>query len=341
MNTVTRENASMKQLSYTVRFLTPAFLGNAEQNGQWRTPPFKALLRQWWRVAYAAEKQFKVDITAMRREEGLLFGHAWLEDDKDKQGQKVAARKSAIRLRLNALEQQTAWTTGSQQGIAPLSDGLSTSYAWFGLIQRGNGLPNRTGIKSEVVAEAVRQLVLAFPDELQPRMEETIALIHAFGLLGSRSRGGWGALNVEGAKALQTNDMQRYARDIDACLQDDWAMSLASDKKGLCVWESKNTFDSWDKAMTFIAGERKAVRTALKNGKDLRPALGFASPGRMPSPLRWKAIASQPGKLTVRVFALPHCIPDEGGKRLSLQDLQSAWRTVSSTLDNSSLQRLN
>ncbi len=38
---------------YTVRFLTPAFLGDAEQNGRWRTPPFKAQLRQWWRVAYA------------------------------------------------------------------------------------------------------------------------------------------------------------------------------------------------------------------------------------------------------------------------------------------------
>jgi hypothetical protein len=38
-------------LTYRVSFTTPAFLGDAEQNGQWRTPPFKALLRQWWRVA--------------------------------------------------------------------------------------------------------------------------------------------------------------------------------------------------------------------------------------------------------------------------------------------------
>ena len=27
----------MKKLEYEVRFLTPAFLGNADQNGQWRT----------------------------------------------------------------------------------------------------------------------------------------------------------------------------------------------------------------------------------------------------------------------------------------------------------------
>ncbi len=45
----------MQKLTYEVRFTTPAFLGNAEQKGQWRTPPFKALLRQWWRVAYGEE----------------------------------------------------------------------------------------------------------------------------------------------------------------------------------------------------------------------------------------------------------------------------------------------
>ena len=59
----------MKKLEYEMRFLTPAFLGNAEQSAQWRTPPIKALLRQWWRVVWAAENGFSNDIAAMRREE--------------------------------------------------------------------------------------------------------------------------------------------------------------------------------------------------------------------------------------------------------------------------------
>ena len=37
----------MHLCSYQLRFQTPAFLGNAQQQGQWRTPPLKALLRQW------------------------------------------------------------------------------------------------------------------------------------------------------------------------------------------------------------------------------------------------------------------------------------------------------
>lgn len=47
----------MQRLIFTVRFITPAFLGDSEQDGRWRTPPFKALLRQWWRVAYGGTGQ--------------------------------------------------------------------------------------------------------------------------------------------------------------------------------------------------------------------------------------------------------------------------------------------
>ena len=37
-------------LTLSLRMVTPAFLGDADQRGEWRTPPFKTLVRQWWRV---------------------------------------------------------------------------------------------------------------------------------------------------------------------------------------------------------------------------------------------------------------------------------------------------
>ena len=83
----------MKQLHYRVRFVTPAFLGNAEQDGQWRTPPFKALLRQWWRVAFAADLGGVASIAHLRAAEGDLFGVA-ADGDGD-------SRKSRIRIRLS------------------------------------------------------------------------------------------------------------------------------------------------------------------------------------------------------------------------------------------------
>jgi CRISPR-associated protein Cmr1 len=33
----------MIKKEFTVRFNTPAFLGDAEQTGAWRTPPFKSI----------------------------------------------------------------------------------------------------------------------------------------------------------------------------------------------------------------------------------------------------------------------------------------------------------
>ena len=80
----------MKTLEYTVRFNTPAFLGNAEQSGQWRTPPFKALLRQWWRVAVAEQQNFSVN--ALRKYEAEIFGVA--ADGSE-------SHKSQVRIRLD------------------------------------------------------------------------------------------------------------------------------------------------------------------------------------------------------------------------------------------------
>ena len=50
-----KERTPMETRRYTLRFLTPAFLGGADQSGQWRTPPIKHLLRERWRVAWAAQ----------------------------------------------------------------------------------------------------------------------------------------------------------------------------------------------------------------------------------------------------------------------------------------------
>lgn len=325
----------MKTLEYTLRFVTPAFLGDAEQVGAWRTPPIKSLLRQWWRVAYAAEASFDVKVDTMRIAEGRLFGHAGAAGDTDDDGASVNARRSAVRIRLMEPDNALAWAKGTQRGVSPLDTGLPTSYACFGLIERGKGLPDRSGLRTSGT-EAERQLALAVPDEHAPAIQEAIDLMHAFGVLGSRSRGGWGALHILQARNLAAAEMCRYARPLATCLQDDWAMSLATDGKGLLCWESNRTFSTWDDAMKFVAIKRKQVRTALK--KDLRPALGFAGSNgqRMPSPLRWKVMAPKPRELVVRAFALPHAIPDSAGGRLSSNDLQSAWNLACRTMDEQS-----
>ena len=67
---------TMRELTYQVSFNTPAFLGNAEQQAQWRTPPFKAMLRQWWRVVKAPDVGY--DHRELLKLENALFGSAVL-----------------------------------------------------------------------------------------------------------------------------------------------------------------------------------------------------------------------------------------------------------------------
>ena len=59
----------MKTYRYRLSFTTPAFLGNASQQAQWRTPPVKALLRQWGAMA---ELGFSLD--RRRQRESQILG---------------------------------------------------------------------------------------------------------------------------------------------------------------------------------------------------------------------------------------------------------------------------
>ncbi|MBZ0156063.1 MAG: hypothetical protein K8I29_07585 [Alphaproteobacteria bacterium] len=330
----------MKKLKYEVRFVTPAFLGNATQAAQWRTPPFKALLRQWWRVAYAADHGFSVDVAAMRREEGLLFGHARLDDDCDERGKKVSVRKSLVRIRLDIEGDYSdeVWARGTQRGVAPLRTDISTSYAWFGLARRGAGQPDRTGIRSGK-EEGERVLLISLPDQYVSRIENIMRLIDALGQLGSRSRGGWGSFQLVDIHRLTAPEMTRYAQPIQKCLVQEWPMSLGTDLKGLCLWESRSTFPTWDRAMRILATERRNIRTSLKaiNGLDLRRALGFAGEGRLASPLRWKVYERETNELAIRAFAMPNRLPANNDKSLSGDKLLQAWTKVCEALDSSNL----
>lgn len=90
------------ELSYRIGFNTPAFLGDAQQQAQWRAPPFKALLRQWWRVVKAPQASF--DHRELLRHENALFGSA---------GSDGEGGRSKVLLRLSA------WETSAQASLPP------------------------------------------------------------------------------------------------------------------------------------------------------------------------------------------------------------------------------
>jgi CRISPR-associated protein Cmr1 len=271
----------MIERRYTVRFLTPAFLGDVEQNGRWRTPPFKHLLREWWRVAYAAEKNFKVNLEEMRREEGLLFGHAWLDDDRDERGQKVAGRKSLVRIRLDRWDEgdlkRSQWPgdvfvthpeVKNREGrLVPVGNAL---YMGFGPLTYDNQR-RATTLKANAaiqVGEAA-ELSIAVPDEHALRIRHALRLVHLYGTLGGRSRNGWGSYVLlplplgegrgEGTALSDTVPLRNW-RD---CLALDWPHAIGKDDDGALIWQTAPHAD-WKALMRTLAIVKIGLRTQFK-----------------------------------------------------------------------------
>jgi len=270
----------VKQL-YTVSFVTPAFLGDAEQNGAWRTPPFKALLRQWWRVVAAKE-----NIQELRKAEGELFGNAADND----------FCKSQVRLRLDS------WNKGELNQLPAVPElvchkevelsGLpahikphyyctehkanhkvaASLYLGFGPVGTKSIRKAITPESNKKAIDQENQLLLAVPNKQNECFEEIMQLIQWFGTIGGRSRNGWGSMLLEGGelKGLEmlnqsTSLLKRLAKPLEDCLDLDWPHAFGKDDdQRLLIWTSKQPHNTWREAMVELAKIKIAFRTTFK-----------------------------------------------------------------------------
>ena len=291
----------MQWMTYQISFLTPAFLGNADQSGQWRTPPFKALLRQWWRVVWAERHEFQIDVAAMRRDEGRLFGNAWLDGDFRKD-----FRKSAVRLRLNTWNVGRAtgerWRFGHDDRASHASRGpdprrttrrgtggntairhpevgregrsidplLYLGYGPLVFRREGTVLKNNAAIQAGETAE----LSIAAPSAETDDLRAALALMNAYGTVGGRSRNGWGSLAVESLDDASAPDMgradpptgdgdadHRFVRPWRDALALDWPHAIGRDGAGPLVWQTAESYTDWKALMRDLAILKIGLRT--------------------------------------------------------------------------------
>lgn len=349
----------MIQYEYQVRFNTPAFLGNSDQAGQWRTPPFKALLRQWWRVVSAPTHQY--DHAALRKSEGDLFGNAWLNDPRGR----AQFRRSRVSLRLDhwnigRLGSQ-AWPEGPMESVTTTADGKGSVradvYLGFGPV-----LPpsKKEGRKSVTIRQAIAPddaAVFRVMAEESQELTDSLQLMAWFGTLGSRSRNGWGsfALNALDASpkltALPTPGhrlLGETSREWQKCLELDWPHALGTESGTPLIWLTQ-PYKNWRAVMGALANIKVDIRRVAKTfiGPDHIGGihlLGYPAGGhwelpvfkkgrpsrdeeeaRLASQLRFKVCAVPEGLVGI-VFQVPHGFPGALYRRLRTD--QQDWVTT-------------
>lgn len=336
---------------FRLRFLAPAFLGDAEQSGQWRTPPMKSLLRQFWRMAWAAENGCRV--AEMRKAEHALFGAA-----ADGTG-----NRSALRLRLSD------WSAGQLREWRPIGGALKhpeVPHPVAADIYLGYGpLPlkeSRAAIDPGACAElrlALAPGVGRLDDEANAwrQIDTALAMMNLYGTLGGRSRNGWGSFELEPLGETQLAAGVPLTMPWKKALEQDWPTAIGSDESGPLVWATE-PFPDWQQAMKRLAAIKIALRTSFpfESGDrslaaDERHWLAYpvtrhnvkpwGNDARLPNTLRFKLRqdGGDPTKLRGVVFHVP-CAPPARPFKPELHTLIDVWDKAHAQLAQQGLRRV-
>ncbi len=352
----------MQKLNCKVTFNLPGFIGDAEQKSAWRTPPFKALLQNWWRVAVAAEHQYQHK--QIRESEGRLFGHAWLKDNK---GESWAMRsRFKIRLERSTPGQLSTWNMDDikikhAEVKFPVGAHL---YLGYGPLEYKKGSKKPVLKKGRAIKDnETNHLSLIFPTSGQQQIQNTLQLAHWFGALGGRSRNGWGSVAFahDSLQSYQTllngeAELSRFSRSLTDCLQLEWPHAIGTDNKGVLIWKTEAKI-SWMAVMRDLAEIKIGFRTALSVTKPFDERHILAMPithhnpkgmnnERVSNQLRFKVIQHNK-QFYGLVFHLPCKFPSDLDKKMihpnarNLLDNQlGIWQKVHLYLDqNGKLKR--
>lgn len=337
----------MIQYQYTLCFHAPAFLGNAEQSGQWRTPPFKAQLRQWWRVAYAASKRFSIDTEAMRQAEGMLFGNAWLKDN---------FSKSLVRIRLEKWDsgRLKSWDGLEQAKIDhPEAERSGRkvgphAYLAYGPLDGRGGTQFQKKGNAAIQAGEQTTLSLACPEEHAMQITQALSLMDLFGTAGGRSRNGWGSYSLTPAGDAPALSAPLTVRPWRDALKLDWPHVVGSDEQGALIWQT-GPFVDWMALLRQLAiikiGLRRQFRFphAQPDG-EIHDRHWLSYPvtthkvrawdknnARLPNSLRFKVRPTGDGQVVGVIFHMP-CLPPPAFSP-DARAIEAVWRKVHAFLD--------
>jgi len=290
------------------------FLGNAEQEAEWRGEPFKALLRYWWRVTQPNLPRLEDGGNhELLQKESALFGFAG-----EMSG--ISAAKSLVTIMVTSdasqIKAPRPLTNKPLEHIdhpeVSFNEGRIDPLVYMG----GMGLIDartRQVKHSFFPDQSTFELTINYPSDEEDRLLPLIALIQAFGAIGSRCRNGWGSFQVldgglhpDKAQELLTGitcDWKKgFDKDYPNCLGRDGARPL--------VWKTE-VDDTWGLTMRDLAQAYAWLRAGnsaerlpgLNPDRDKDPAerhlLGFPLTHHLATNPKWKGWGKEIGRAHV------------------------------------------
>ncbi|MBN2299297.1 MAG: type III-B CRISPR module RAMP protein Cmr1 [Deltaproteobacteria bacterium] len=325
-----------ERMEFDVEVVTPMFLGGADQNAELRSPPFKAMLRQCWRIVNGGKYK---TVSSLLEEESKLFGSA-TEKDSGKSRVKIIVEGDVKPQGENSEVQYrgTVFHPEVQQGRKV----SALLYLGYGPIEWAGG---KVKYKfNHFVPGDNFKLTIIFSEENKNELLKVLSLFRHIGTIGSRSRNGWGSFNLisKGAEFINLENLYENRVSGDP-YQVDYAHTLGRDVQGPLIWHTKDNKRSWEEIMHQLAelylGLRLKFPLRTNNSIEERHLLGYPITNhpisnnrkneRYASPLRMRVIKSDRGFFKGQIIHFPHGIPNRNVK--IPQD--SFWKNVYKILD--------
>jgi len=184
---VTRYRNKVKR-SVTFTVVTPLFLGGEDgKTAEIRIPSLRGVLRFWWRAS------FQGDLRELKNAEADVFGNT----EKKSPLEIYPAEQINIKTSSHPIPKGTLVNTGEYEPVGIIR------YLGYGLQKDTGGTQQREFIE----LKQSFSLEFLYPEHIEEDVERSLSLLHSFGGLGSRSRNGFGSVQIEGRKLLDLGDV--------------------------------------------------------------------------------------------------------------------------------------
>lgn len=240
----------MKTLTFNCQVITPMFSGNAFQKAEIRPSEIKAAMRFWWRAM-----QSFPSLEELKKEEVKIFGGGYKENGEEK-SQRSSFDLEVMKGKVQSIKDDLPdhpFTEQTSQGPRTFN---ILKYLCYGTWDFRRGF-----IRSYIpVGSRFNIMVSYMYDETLEDIKELLWLTGNISGIGGRSRNGFGKFIID---KINVEDLQSYFTK----LRKGRNQSYTSFSSNIKLYETKEHYDSWDKALASIGKIYKECRLGLHNDR--------------------------------------------------------------------------